>query len=60
MEDVSDNFPQQRGFDDCGIFAAKGIEFESEGLLIDFAQSNVDYFRKRMVIELIHGYLLVE
>ncbi len=35
MDDMSNSFPQQKGFNDCAIFAANGIESESGGLAND-------------------------
>eukprot|EP01084_Bolivina_argentea_P314504 544744_1 len=56
--EIDSDYPQQEGTIDCAVFALKCIEWEAEGIPIDYNQEKVEYFRKRMMVEFIHGYLL--
>ncbi len=55
---IDTNYPPQEGTNDCAVFASKSIEWEAEGIPIDYNQDKIEYFRKRMLVEFIHGYLL--
>ncbi len=56
--DLSETYPQQEGGNDCGIFTVKGIQWTCNDMLYDFEQDHIERFRKRMIVEFIHGYIL--
>ncbi|CAJ0581621.1 unnamed protein product, partial [Mesorhabditis spiculigera] len=52
-----ENIPQQRNGYDCGVFASQFAEAASRHAPIQFRQENIDYFRERMVWELVNQKL---
>ncbi len=44
--EIDSDYPQQKGVIDCAVFALKCIEWEAEGLPINYKHKNVEYFRK--------------
>jgi sentrin-specific protease 1 len=46
--------PQQGNGFDCGMFALKIAEYLSEGLPLTFKQSNMPYFRNRMLVQILN------
>ena len=49
---IAENIPQQMNGSDCGMFACKFAEYLSRRARFTFSQSNMDYFRKRMIYEI--------
>ncbi|XP_069733521.1 sentrin-specific protease 2-like [Phaenicophaeus curvirostris] len=54
----SHEIPQQENGDDCGVFVCKYADYISRDRPLTFTQSDIPYFRKRMVWEIIHHQLL--
>ncbi|XP_069733512.1 sentrin-specific protease 2-like [Phaenicophaeus curvirostris] len=54
----SHEIPQQENGDDCGVFVCKYADYISRDRPLTFTQSDMPYFRKRMVWEIIHQQLL--
>lgn len=52
------NIPQQMNGSDCGIFACTYAEYCSRRAPFDFDQSKMQYFRRKMIYEIITGQLL--
>ncbi|CAH1390774.1 unnamed protein product [Nezara viridula] len=52
------NIPQQMNGSDCGIFACTYAEYCSRRAPFDFDQSKMQYFRRKMIYEIISGQLL--
>ncbi|KGL73169.1 Sentrin-specific protease 2, partial [Tinamus guttatus] len=50
--------PQQLNGSDCGVFMCKYADYISRDKPITFTQSNMPYFRRRMVWEILHQQLL--
>jgi len=50
--------PKQLNGSDCGIFACKYAEYLSRGARLTFSQTDMPYFRKRMVWEIVSNTLL--
>ena len=49
-----DDIPQQNNGYDCGVFACHFAECAGRGSSIDFSQSDMPYFRKRMILEIMN------
>lgn len=58
LENVKD-IPQQMNGSDCGMFACTFAEFISRNAKITFSQEHMPYLRKKMVVEIIKGELLI-
>ena len=54
----NNNYPQQKNGYDCGVFASKCADWISDDMYPDYSQSDMQYFRKRMILEIINGSLL--
>uniref|UniRef100_A0A0E0GM92 Ubiquitin-like protease family profile domain-containing protein n=1 Tax=Oryza nivara TaxID=4536 RepID=A0A0E0GM92_ORYNI len=52
-EELVDDIPLQQNGWDCGMFMLKYIDFHSRGLSMSFSQENMEYFRKRTVMEIL-------
>ena len=50
--------PQQMNGSDCGMFACKYAEFISRGKTFSLNQSNMTYYRRRMVLEIVSKKLM--
>ena len=50
--------PQQRNGSDCGVFMTRTADFLSRDAKLDFSQSEMAYFRRRMVYEILKCELL--
>lgn len=55
-----DDIPQQMNGSDCGMFACTFVEFISRNAKITFKQEDMPYFRKKMVVEIMLGELLIQ
>ena len=49
--------PQQRNGCDCGMFVVINVDFLMDDLELNFSQEDMDYFRIRLSVDIIHGYL---
>jgi hypothetical protein len=47
------NIPHQQNGYDCGVFMCKFADYLSRGKPFDFSQSDMSYFRKRMILEIL-------
>lgn len=56
MKDI----PQQMNGSDCGMFACTFAEFVSRNAPITFKQADMPYLRKKMVVEILLGELLIQ
>lgn len=59
LENVKD-IPQQMNGSDCGMFACTFAEFLTRNAKITFSQEHMPYLRKKMVVEIIEGDLLIK
>jgi len=57
LENVEDT-PQQENGSDCGMFSCKVAEYLSRDAELTFSQENMNYFRERMIYEIIKSDLL--
>lgn len=55
MEDI----PQQMNGSDCGMFSCTFAEFITRNAKITFKQEDMPYLRKKMVVEIMSGELLI-
>eukprot|EP00116_Pleurobrachia_bachei_P005880 sb/3466142/ len=55
---IEKDLPEQMNGCDCGVFACKYAEYISQDRPFDFAQSDMPYFRRRMIWEIINKTLL--
>ena len=53
------NVPQQMNCSDCGVFSCMFAEYLTRSHKITFSQTNMPYFRQKMVLEISKGKLLV-
>lgn len=53
------DIPQQMNGSDCGMFACTFAEYLSRDSPITFAQENMPYMRRKAIIEIIEGKLLI-
>ncbi|XP_017128479.1 sentrin-specific protease 1 [Drosophila elegans] len=51
------NVPQQKNSRDCGVFACMFAEYLTRDAPITFSQDNIDYFRRKMALEISGGEL---
>lgn len=49
--------PRQENGSDCGVFMCTFAEYQSRDKPYDFRQGDMNYFRKRMMLELVDGRL---
>lgn len=64
MSDIIDNQRITKifilyNFSDCGVFSCMFAEFTSRDSKITFDQSRMEYFREKMVFEIMTGRLLL-
>ncbi|CAG9835228.1 unnamed protein product [Diabrotica balteata] len=59
LENVTD-IPQQMNGSDCGMFACTFAEFTTRNAAITFSQEHMPYLRKKMVVEILAGELLIK
>lgn len=59
LENVKD-IPQQMNGSDCGMFSCTFAEFITRNAKIVFSQEHMPYLRKKMVVEIMTGELLVK
>jgi len=52
------DIPIQQNSSDCGVFMCQYAEYVSRRVPVNFAQSNMAYFRRRMVWEICTGKLM--
>ena len=50
--------PQQRNGSDCGVFMTRTADYLSRDGKLNFSQTNMTYFRRRMVYEILNRTLL--
>jgi sentrin-specific protease 1 len=50
--------PQQRNGSDCGVFMTRTADYLARDALLDFTQADMEYFRRRMVYEIMSTSLL--
>lgn len=55
-----DDIPQQMNGSDCGMFSCTFAEFISRDARITFTQEDMPYLRKKMVVEIMLGELLIK
>jgi len=55
---IAKKIPQQMNGSDCGMFTCKFAEYCSRKARFSFNQSNMPYFRKRMVYEIVKNKLI--
>ena len=53
-----DGTPQQRNGWDCGVFMCKTADYLSQEGKLEFTQQDMDYFRRRLVVEIRNSQLL--
>ncbi|XP_062138795.1 uncharacterized protein LOC133847641 [Drosophila sulfurigaster albostrigata] len=51
------NVPQQTNGSDCGVFSCMFAEYITRDQPLSFSQENMEYFRKKMVLEICGGAL---
>ena len=56
--DVPKNIPTQENGSDCGVFSCKFAEYASRDAPFTFKQENMNYYRSRMVYEIIKQDLM--
>ncbi|CAG9771880.1 unnamed protein product [Ceutorhynchus assimilis] len=54
------DIPQQMNGSDCGMFACTFAEFLTRDAQISFKQEDMPYMRKKMVVEIMTGQLLIQ
>ena len=57
MISMGRNVPQQHNNCDCGMFVAMYVDFLMSDLTLNFCQKDMEYFRMRLSVDIIHGYL---
>ncbi|KAL1490382.1 hypothetical protein ABEB36_013091 [Hypothenemus hampei] len=55
-----ENIPQQMNGSDCGMFSCTFAEFISRNAKITFGQEDMPYLRKKMIVEIMTGELLIK
>ena len=55
---IAKKIPQQMNGSDCGMFTCKFAEYLSRRAKFTFSQSNMPYFRKRMVYEICKNQIM--
>ncbi|XP_044268035.1 sentrin-specific protease 1-like [Tribolium madens] len=59
LENVQD-IPQQMNGSDCGMFSCTFAEFATRKARFTFQQEDMPYLRKKMVVEILTGQLLIQ
>lgn len=59
LENVQD-IPQQMNGSDCGVFSCTYAEFLTRDAELSFGQENMPYLRRKMVLEILNGELLIK
>lgn len=59
LENIQE-IPQQMNGSDCGMFACTFAEFASRKAKFTFEQGDMPYLRKKMVVEILSGNLLIQ
>ena len=54
----SRNTPQQSNGSDCGVFMTRTADYLARDARLDFTQEDIEYFRRRMVYEIMSTSLL--
>jgi sentrin-specific protease 1 len=49
------NCPQQHNTNDCGVFLSTFVNHLSVGAKLDFSQSDMEYYRKRIALDVLMG-----
>uniref|UniRef100_A0A1A9UZJ2 Ubiquitin-like protease family profile domain-containing protein n=1 Tax=Glossina austeni TaxID=7395 RepID=A0A1A9UZJ2_GLOAU len=57
IESVPD-VPRQMNGSDCGVFSCMFAEYVTRNKEITFSQQNMEYFRQKMILEIVQGELL--
>ena len=58
MISMGTSTPQQHNGFDCGVFVAIYVDFLMDDLeLENFCQEDMEYFRMRLSVDIIRGYL---
>ncbi|XP_026470458.1 sentrin-specific protease-like [Ctenocephalides felis] len=57
-KEIVKDIPQQENGYDCGVFSCMFAEYICRGAKIDFSQNDMEYFRKKMHLEIVNGKLL--
>jgi sentrin-specific protease 1 len=52
------DIPRQENGYDCGMFVCKFADFRSSDVPVRFSQTDLPYFRKRMLHEISSGYVI--
>ena len=55
---IAKKIPQQMNDSDCGMFSCKFAEYCSRRARFTFSQSDMPYFRRRMVYEIVKNTLM--
>ncbi|XP_060518613.1 uncharacterized protein LOC132697273 [Cylas formicarius] len=55
-----EDIPQQMNGSDCGMFSCTFAEFITRNAKITFSQEDMPYLRKKMVVEILSGELLIK
>ncbi|KAL1492486.1 hypothetical protein ABEB36_010736 [Hypothenemus hampei] len=55
-----ENIPQQMNRSDCGPFSCTFAEFISRNAKITFGQDNMPYLRKKIIVEIVTGEMLIK
>lgn len=58
-KEIVTNHPQQGNTYDCGVFSCMTAEFICRNRPIIFKQENMEYFRKKMILEICTGSMLL-
>ncbi|CAG7837161.1 unnamed protein product [Allacma fusca] len=58
ITEIVEDIPQQQNGSDCGMFACKFAEYLSRDAELNFKQEDMNYYRERMIYEIITGELL--
>lgn len=59
LENVAD-IPQQMNGSDCGVFSCTYAEFITRNAELNFDQENMPYLRRKMILEILNGELLIQ
>ena len=58
IQDTPDDVPQQNNCYDCGVFVCKFAEFLSRDTPFTFSQEHMNYYRQRMIWEIVTSTVL--
>ena len=59
LESVAD-IPRQQNGSDCGVFSCMFAEFITRNRPLSFSQQHMEYFRQKMVLEIVTGKMLLK